>query len=172
MSDSPSPLMENYLKEAEFPVDGSALTGSVQSTDWGAICYNLLGAILDNIYGGRIEMGWLRDTFPESGNNSTEVERIRFARAYILEMIRGYLMPDLLRNLIHLRWNHPASYVGIPTALKDIRLLLDQQLEAKFQWTPYEDPTIRAVISEEFFQNPNIWHVKAPLVNYDIVKMH
>ncbi|MBA0782844.1 hypothetical protein Gotri_000667, partial [Gossypium trilobum] len=58
---------------------------------------------MDNIYGGRIEMGWLRDTFPEPGNDLTKVERIRYARAYILEMIRGYLMPDLLRNLVHLR---------------------------------------------------------------------
>ncbi|MBA0735386.1 hypothetical protein Gogos_019240, partial [Gossypium gossypioides] len=33
-------------------VDGPVLTESVQSTDWGAICYDLLGAILDNIYGG------------------------------------------------------------------------------------------------------------------------
>ncbi|MBA0783937.1 hypothetical protein Gotri_001574 [Gossypium trilobum] len=32
-------------------------------------------------------MGWLRDTFLEPGNDSTEVERIRYARAYILEMI-------------------------------------------------------------------------------------
>ncbi|MBA0759763.1 hypothetical protein Gotri_022599, partial [Gossypium trilobum] len=30
-------------------------------------------------------MGWLRDTFPELGNDSTEVERIRYAKAYILE---------------------------------------------------------------------------------------
>ncbi|MBA0812533.1 hypothetical protein Gohar_026498 [Gossypium harknessii] len=37
-------------------------------------------------------------------NDSTEVERIRYARVYILEMIRAYVMPDLLRNLIHLRW--------------------------------------------------------------------
>ncbi|KAK5845638.1 hypothetical protein PVK06_001837 [Gossypium arboreum] len=49
-------------------------------------------------------MGWLRDTFLESGNDSTEVERIGYARAYILEMIRGYLMPDLSRTLVHLRW--------------------------------------------------------------------
>ncbi|MBA0776544.1 hypothetical protein Gotri_011527 [Gossypium trilobum] len=49
-------------------------------------------------------MGWLRDTFPESGNDSTEVETIRYARAYILEMIGGYLMPNLSRNLVHLRW--------------------------------------------------------------------
>ncbi|MBA0876366.1 hypothetical protein Goshw_026531, partial [Gossypium schwendimanii] len=54
------------------------------------------------------------------------------------------------------RWNHLESYVGIPTALKDIRLLLDQRSEAQFQWTPYEDPAIQAVIQDEFFQNLNI----------------
>ncbi|KAH1033084.1 hypothetical protein J1N35_045258 [Gossypium stocksii] len=70
------------------------------------------------------------------------------------------------------RWNHSASYVGIPTSLEDIRLLLDQQSEAQFQWTPYEDPTIRVVITDEFFQNPNIWHVNVPLVNYTTVEMH
>ncbi|KAK5833433.1 hypothetical protein PVK06_017264 [Gossypium arboreum] len=42
----------------------------------------------------------------------------------------------------------------------------------EFQWTPYEEPAIRAVISEELFQNLNIWHVKAPLVNYSIIEMH
>ncbi|MBA0611054.1 hypothetical protein Godav_011769 [Gossypium davidsonii] len=56
-------------------------------------------------------------------------------------------MPNLSRNLIHLRWllklvdfrvagelswgwNHSASCVGIPTALGEIRLLLDQRSEA------------------------------------------
>ncbi|MBA0771776.1 hypothetical protein Gotri_007251, partial [Gossypium trilobum] len=29
------------------------------------------------------------------------------------------------------RWNHLASYVGIPTALENIRLLLDQRSEAQ-----------------------------------------
>ncbi|MFQ6657900.1 hypothetical protein Gotur_027379 [Gossypium turneri] len=119
-------------------MDGSVLTEFVQSADCGA----------------------------KPVNNSTEAERIRYARAYIIEIIEGYLMPGLSQNLIHL------SYVGIPTALKDIRLLLDQRPEAHFQWTPYEDPTIRAVIPDEFFQNPNIWHVKVPLVSYVIVEMH
>ncbi|KAH1091649.1 hypothetical protein J1N35_018906 [Gossypium stocksii] len=31
------------------------------------------------------------------------------------------------------RWNHSMSYVGIPTALEYIRLLLDQWLEAQFR---------------------------------------
>ncbi|MFQ6659345.1 hypothetical protein Gotur_028269, partial [Gossypium turneri] len=69
------------------------------------------------------------------------------------------------------RVNHPytflliMSYVRISTALEDILFLLDQRSEA-------QDPTIRAVISDEFFQNPNIWHVKVPLVNYATVEMH
>ncbi|MBA0878022.1 hypothetical protein Goshw_008788, partial [Gossypium schwendimanii] len=41
-----------------------------------------------------------------------------------------------------------------------------------FQWTPYEDPIIRVVILDEYFQNPNAWHVKVPLVNFTTVEMH
>ncbi|XP_017644174.1 serine/threonine-protein phosphatase 7 long form homolog [Gossypium arboreum] len=95
--------LEDIQLQLRLLMDGSALTGFVQSADWGAICHDLLGAILDNIYGGRIEMGWLQDKFSESGNDLTEVKRIRYAQAYILEMIGGYLMPKLLRNLVHLR---------------------------------------------------------------------
>ncbi|MFQ6653919.1 hypothetical protein Gotur_025097, partial [Gossypium turneri] len=74
--------------------------------------------------------------------------------------------------------NHPytfsliTSYIRIPTALEDIRLLLDQRSKAHFQWTQYEDLTIRVIISDEFFQNSNIWHVKVPLVNYATVEIH
>ncbi|MBA0729820.1 hypothetical protein Golax_025565, partial [Gossypium laxum] len=85
-------------------VDGSVLTGSVQSADWRVICYDLLGVIPNNTYGGWVEMAWLRNTFPERGNDSTEVERIRYVQAYILEIIGSYLMLDLSRNLLHLRW--------------------------------------------------------------------
>ncbi|MBA0727445.1 hypothetical protein Golax_000430 [Gossypium laxum] len=85
-------------------MDGPVLTRFIQSVDWGAIWYDLLCAIPDYIYGGRIEMDWLRDTLSKLGDDSTEVERIRYAWAYILEIIGGYLMPDLSQNLIHLMW--------------------------------------------------------------------
>ncbi|MBA0754642.1 hypothetical protein Gogos_021943 [Gossypium gossypioides] len=49
-------------------------------------------------------MGWLRDTFPKPGDDLTKVERVRYAQAYILQILEGYLMPDKSRNLIHLRW--------------------------------------------------------------------
>ncbi|MBA0878068.1 hypothetical protein Goshw_006654, partial [Gossypium schwendimanii] len=41
-----------------------------------------------------------------------------------------------------------------------------------FQWTPCEDPIIRAVILDKYFQNPNSWHVKVPLVNFVTVEMY
>ncbi|MFQ6655015.1 hypothetical protein Gotur_025749 [Gossypium turneri] len=57
-------------------VDGYPVTGFVQSGDWGAVCYELLGAISEKINGGRIEMGWLRVIFSDLDDDSTEVERI------------------------------------------------------------------------------------------------
>ncbi|KAH1107619.1 hypothetical protein J1N35_011387 [Gossypium stocksii] len=71
--------LENVQLQLGLPVDGSALTGFSQSADWGAVCYNLLSVITDNIYRGWIEMGWLRDIFSQSGNDLTEVERIQYA---------------------------------------------------------------------------------------------
>ncbi|MFQ6626775.1 hypothetical protein Gotur_006147, partial [Gossypium turneri] len=101
----PSPLVENYLRalierwrpethtfhlpcgectitledvslQLGLPVDGSPVTGSAQSSDWGAVCYELLGAISEKMEGGKIEMGWLRDTFPDPDEDLTEIERI------------------------------------------------------------------------------------------------
>ncbi|KAK5818647.1 hypothetical protein PVK06_023590 [Gossypium arboreum] len=221
----PSPLIENYLREGGFwhvamigqgectitledvhlqlglSVDGYTVTGSTSSTDWRAVCYELLGVIPDNINEGRIEMGWLRDTFPEPDNDSTELERIRYARAYILEMIGGYLMTNLSRNLVHLRWLlklidfRAASELSWGSAVLasnivqgNVRGDATEQSQNKrlpittaimgtvslsifmsssgppiyisthneFQWTPYEDQKIWAVILDEFLQNPNV----------------
>ncbi|MBA0669494.1 hypothetical protein Goklo_029341 [Gossypium klotzschianum] len=68
--------LEDVNLQLGLPVDGYAVTGSVQSGDWGAVYYELLGAIPENINRGRIEMGWLQDTFPNPDDDSTELERI------------------------------------------------------------------------------------------------
>ncbi|KAK5840565.1 hypothetical protein PVK06_009467 [Gossypium arboreum] len=65
--------LEDVQLQLGLLVDGSVLIGSSQSADWGAICYDLLGAISDIIYRGRIDMGWLRETFLVLGDDSTEV---------------------------------------------------------------------------------------------------
>ncbi|MBA0856657.1 hypothetical protein Goshw_001277, partial [Gossypium schwendimanii] len=42
--------LEDVQLQLGLPVDGSVLTRSVQYANWRVICYDLLGAILDNIY--------------------------------------------------------------------------------------------------------------------------
>ncbi|KAK5843172.1 hypothetical protein PVK06_005615 [Gossypium arboreum] len=42
----------------------------------------------------------------------------------------------------------------------------------KFEWTQYSSPRIQQCILFEFLVNPNIWHVKIPLIVYATVDMH
>ncbi|PPR86890.1 hypothetical protein GOBAR_AA33801 [Gossypium barbadense] len=199
MTGPPSPLIEDYLREVGFWHVAMIGLGSVHSADWGVVCYELLGAIPDNINGGQIDMGWLRDTFPEPDDDSTELE---------LQIIRGYLMLDLSRNLVHLRWllklvdfraagelswmcgatrPNKAKIGGclsllqswarfrfpflprLPTCLEDIRLLLEQRSEAQFQWTPPYEDLAIRTV----FPDEYLQNPNAwHVVNFAIVEMH
>ncbi|KAH1083509.1 hypothetical protein J1N35_023270 [Gossypium stocksii] len=169
MSAPPLPLIENYLREAGFWHVATIGRGCKLDP-------KLISGLIERIKGGRIEMGWLRDTFLEPDDDSTELELIRYARPYILQIIGGYLMPDLSRNLVHLRWLlklvdfRAAGELSWGSTV--LATLYREMCGATFEWTPYDDPAIRAVIPDEFFQNPNIWHVKVPMVTYAIVEMH
>ncbi|KAK5812622.1 hypothetical protein PVK06_028058 [Gossypium arboreum] len=92
MSGPPSPLIENYLR-------GSGLWHVATIGQGCKLDPRLISALIER---GRIEIGWLRDTFLEPDNDLTELERLRYTRAYIFEMIGGYLMPDLSRNCVPL----------------------------------------------------------------------
>ncbi|MFQ6648434.1 hypothetical protein Gotur_021230 [Gossypium turneri] len=137
-------------------------------------------------FGGRAITIGITDTFPESMNDSTKVERIRYAQVYILEMIGGYLMLDLSQNLVHLRWllklvDFRATGELSWGLLQNRRLPITTTIMGSVSlsiFTSSSEPPIyipthnEAVISDEFFQNLNIWHVKVSLVNYATVDMH
>ncbi|KAK5839788.1 hypothetical protein PVK06_008627 [Gossypium arboreum] len=137
------------LGGALCPVDGYAVTGSTSSTDWGAICYELLGAIPDKINGGRIEMGC---NIVQGNVRGDATEQSQNRRLPITTAIIGTISLSIFTSS-----SRPPIYISTHN---------------EFQWTPYEDPAIRAVILDEFFQNPNVWHVKVPLVNYATMEMH
>ncbi|MFQ6624876.1 hypothetical protein Gotur_003541 [Gossypium turneri] len=126
MSGPSSPLIENYLREAGFwyvttigrecKSDPKLISALIERWRPKTHIFHLpcgeciitsedvqlqLGLLVD---GSALTKSVQSEIFLKSENGSTEVERIRYARAYILEMIRGYLMLDLSRNLIHLRW--------------------------------------------------------------------
>ncbi|MBA0555834.1 hypothetical protein Golob_025989, partial [Gossypium lobatum] len=46
----------------------------------------------------------MKKTFTELVEDSTEVQRERYTRVYIFQIIGGILMPDKSRNLVHQRW--------------------------------------------------------------------
>ncbi|MFQ6647492.1 hypothetical protein Gotur_020715, partial [Gossypium turneri] len=105
-------------------------------------------------------------------------------------------IPDLSRSLVHLRWllklvDFRAAgefswgenrRLPITTAVMGmVSLSTFTSLSGppiyipthnEFQWTLYEDPAIRAVIPDEYFQNPNAWYVKVPLVNFATMEIH
>ena len=68
--------LEDVSLQLGLPVDRHPVTGSAQSSNCEAVCYELLGAIPEKMEGGKVEMGWLRDTFPDPDEDSTEIERI------------------------------------------------------------------------------------------------
>ncbi|MFQ6651912.1 hypothetical protein Gotur_024039 [Gossypium turneri] len=49
--------VEDVSLQLGLPVDRYLVAGSAQSSDCGAVCYELLGAILEKMEGGKIEMG-------------------------------------------------------------------------------------------------------------------
>ncbi|KAK5843392.1 hypothetical protein PVK06_005848 [Gossypium arboreum] len=111
--------LEDVQLQLGLPVDGSVLTRSVQSADWGAIGYDFLGAISDNINGaGELSWGFVV--------LATLYREICRATKPNKSKIKGCI--SLLQSWA--RWNHSASYVGIPTTPEDIWLLLDQRSEA------------------------------------------
>ncbi|MBA0561088.1 hypothetical protein Golob_017941 [Gossypium lobatum] len=110
-------------------VDGSVVTGSVHAVNWRGVYAEPLGRVLEMIFKGRIEMGWLRRNFGGIDKDSTEVQRKQHSYAYILLIVSGIIMPD--------KWNHGSSYARLPNELRDIQLLLDQQLEAEVPLVVY-----------------------------------
>ncbi|MFQ6623816.1 hypothetical protein Gotur_004003 [Gossypium turneri] len=181
--------LEDVSLQLGLPVDGNPVTGSVQSSNWEAVCYELLGAILDKMEGAG-EFSWgsaVLATLYREMCGATRPRRAKIGGCLSLlqswaqfrflflrpRVDHPYTFPLITRLKFYLiRWNHPASHSRVPSSLEDIRLLLDQRSEAQFEWTPYEDPVIWAVIPEEFLQNLNAWHVKVVLINYATVEPH
>ncbi|MBA0736848.1 hypothetical protein Gogos_010338 [Gossypium gossypioides] len=148
-------------------MDGLVVTGSVHAATWRCACDKLWGLVWETIYGGWIEMSWLRRNFGGLDEDSSEVERERHVRAYILQIIGGILMLDKSRNLIHLRSLLKLINYELSWGFAVLAILYWEMCRA----TQSQKIKIECII-EEFFMNPNIWHVNVPLVVYATIEMH
>ncbi|KAF1874095.1 hypothetical protein Lal_00041539 [Lupinus albus] len=97
--------LEDVAYQLGLPIDGNIVTEPT-NMDWNVVCHNLLGAVPNErqIVGQRIQMSWLDSTFQQLPDDATEIVIDQHARAFILRMIGGFLMPDTSGSRVHLMY--------------------------------------------------------------------
>ena len=86
-----------------MPVDGVAVSGST-SQHLRDVCHSLLGLIPRETYldGQRLYLTWLSQSFPSLALDADEESIQRYARVYILQLIRGFLFSGKSSDKVHL----------------------------------------------------------------------
>ncbi|KAK5825237.1 hypothetical protein PVK06_020048 [Gossypium arboreum] len=86
--------LEDITLRLDLLVDGAVVMRVLGVGDWSAICKQLLDKVSDKFRGSRIEMKLLKDNFNYIDNLASDVERQQYLRAFIMRLIRGFLMLD------------------------------------------------------------------------------
>ncbi|KAH1091469.1 hypothetical protein J1N35_018726 [Gossypium stocksii] len=64
----------------------------------------MLGKAPNKIESGLISTNWLKKIFNKLPDDAMEEVICLYARAFIMRLIGGILMPNKSRNLVHIRW--------------------------------------------------------------------
>ncbi|MFQ6638616.1 hypothetical protein Gotur_015601, partial [Gossypium turneri] len=89
-----------------LPIHGTPVTGVSLFTDPVALCYQLLGDSPEDKESNfsSLKFIWLKAKFGQLSANATEGELMCAARAYIMHILRGVLMPDANNNKVHMMY--------------------------------------------------------------------
>ncbi|XP_040937995.1 serine/threonine-protein phosphatase 7 long form homolog [Gossypium hirsutum] len=109
--------LEDVALQLRLPIDESSVTGVSAIAKPAALCYSLLGASPgddeSNLSG--LKFTWLKANFQHLPDNATKEKLMCAARAYIMHIIGGVLMPDANNNRVHL------MYLPLLTDLYNVR---------------------------------------------------
>ncbi|MFQ6654637.1 hypothetical protein Gotur_025539, partial [Gossypium turneri] len=85
-------------------IDGSPITGVTAFTEPAALCYQLIRNSLedDETNFTSLKFTWLKAKLGQLSANATEGELMCVARAYIMHIIGGVLMPNANNNKVHM----------------------------------------------------------------------
>ncbi|XP_017609203.1 protein MAIN-LIKE 2-like [Gossypium arboreum] len=92
--------LEDVALHFGLPIDGNAVTGVSAIAESTALCYSLLEASPedDKSNFSKLKFTWLKANFEHLSINATEEELMCSARAYIMHIIGGVLMPNSNNN--------------------------------------------------------------------------
>ena len=98
--------LEDVALHFGLPIDGNVITGVSAIAEPAALGYSLLGAspgdYESNLSG--LKFTWLKANFQHLPDNATEEELMCAARAYIMHIIGGVLIPGATHNKVHLMY--------------------------------------------------------------------
>ncbi|KAA0041847.1 serine/threonine-protein phosphatase 7 long form-like protein [Cucumis melo var. makuwa] len=92
--------LQDVVVQLGLPVDGEPLTGSLRY-NWMLICNDYLGVVPPDMKGQQLSLPWLAQQFEELPPDANIVNVQRYARAYIMQLIRGFLFADKSNTLVH-----------------------------------------------------------------------
>ncbi|KAG8486235.1 hypothetical protein CXB51_019544 [Gossypium anomalum] len=109
--------LEDVALQFGLPIDGDAVTGVSAIAEPAALCYSLLGASPGDAEStfSELKFTWLKANFQHLSDNATEEELVCAARAYIMHIIGGVLMPNSNNNKVHIQ------YLPLLTDLRSVR---------------------------------------------------
>ncbi|MFQ6667914.1 hypothetical protein Gotur_033765 [Gossypium turneri] len=98
--------LEDVAMQLGLPIDRSPVTGVSSFTDPAALCYQLLGDSLEDDESNftSLKFTWLKAKFGQLSANATEGELMCAARAYIMHILGGVLMPNANNNKVHMMY--------------------------------------------------------------------
>jgi len=97
-------LFENA--QLDIRVDDRPVTGATYY-DWEEMCEQYLGVVQpkgESIVGFAIKLKWLQENMSLLLAKPIQQKLETHCRAYILQLIGGVLMPDKMRNCVHLMY--------------------------------------------------------------------
>ncbi|KAH1075577.1 hypothetical protein J1N35_027905 [Gossypium stocksii] len=98
--------LEDVALQFGLPIYGDAVTGVSAIAEPAVLCYSLLGASPGDAESSfsELKFTWLKANFQHLSDNATEEELLCAARAYIMHIIGGVLMPNSNNNRVHLQY--------------------------------------------------------------------
>ncbi|XP_040932143.1 protein MAIN-LIKE 1-like [Gossypium hirsutum] len=98
--------LEDVALQFGLPIDWDAAMGVSAIAEPAALYYSLLGASPGDAEStfSELKFTWLKANFQHLSDNTTEEELVCTARAYIMHIIGGVLMPNSNNNKVHLQY--------------------------------------------------------------------